>query len=311
MNQISSGSGMSEPRDPLATQRAAGVSLGFNVVSTGAKLVAAVLTGSVSLFSEATHSATDVVASIIAYISIRAAAVPPDDDHPYGHGKIESLAGFGEAVLLLVIVVYVVIEAIHRLITGSELHQAEIGMVVMGISSFGSFMVGKYVGKVGKAYGSPALISNGQHLTIDFWTSIGVLAALATSHFTGWQQADAVFAIGLAAWIGVGSWRLTQEAYHQLIDRRLPDEELAQVKEILDSEDELLSYHRLRTRHSGTTHYVDVHVVVPIDMTLVDAHALADRVEKRIRVALAPAQVVLHVDPYDPMKANRSPSPIL
>ena len=291
-----------ESRDPLATQRAAGVSLAFNVLATTAKLVAAVLTGSVSLFSEATHSATDVVASVIAFVSIRAASVPPDEDHPYGHGKIESLAGFGEAVLLLVIVLYVLIEAVHRLFTGSDLKQAEIGMIVMGISSVTSLMVGRYVSSVGKKYGSPALLSNGKHLTIDFGTSVGVLAALATSHFTGWRQADSVFAIALALWLGFGSWRLTREAYEQLIDRRLPDEELALVKEILDSEPKLLSYHRLRTRHSGTTHYVDVHVVVPTDLSLVDAHSLADGVEKRIRVALAPAQVVIHVDPFDPAK---------
>src|SRR5690242_6322741 len=106
--------------DERDKRRAATASLGYNTTLTVVKLIAAIITGSVSLLSEAIHSATDIVASGIAFISVRAAAAPPDEEHPYGHGKIESIAGFGESLLLLLIVVYIVIQSVHRLLIGAK-----------------------------------------------------------------------------------------------------------------------------------------------------------------------------------------------
>src|SRR5687768_12696249 len=184
---------MVEPASPdRLKSKAATASLIFNLASTVAKIVAAVLSGSVSLFSEAIHSATDVVSSTIALLGVRAAAVPPDEEHPYGHGKIESLAGFGESILLFLIVIYVVIESIQRLVIGSEIRSVDVGLAVMLISTLGSLVVSRYVLSVAKRTRSLALYSNGQHLVADFWTSVGVLIALALTRFAGWQQADAV-----------------------------------------------------------------------------------------------------------------------
>jgi cation diffusion facilitator family transporter len=292
------------PKTELLKRQAASVSLAYNIVLTLLKVAAAVVTGSVSLLSEAVHSATDVVASLIAFLSVRAAAAPPDEDHPYGHGKIESLAGFGESILLLLIVLYVVFEAVQRLLNGSEVQALDVGIWVMGFSTLSSFAVGRFVSRVGRETGSMALCSNGQHLMIDFWTSLGVLVALTTTKLTGWREADSVFAIGLGAWLAFGAWRLIHEAYHQLIDRRITDEELARIHSVLRADPDLISYHRLRTRHSGNLHYVDVHVVVPREWSVVQAHDLADHLEKQIAEAVPPAQVVIHVDPFDPAKAR-------
>jgi cation diffusion facilitator family transporter len=283
-------------------RRAAAVSLIYNVTLTVLKLIAAAVTGSVSLLSEGVHSATDVVASTFALLSIRAASVPPDEDHPYGHGKIESVASFGEAVLLLGIVAYIVFEAVQRLVRGAAVQSLHIGLVVMAVSSISSLAVARYVCAVGRRTDSLALRSNGQHLMVDFWTSVGVLIALGVTRLTGWEQADAFFALLLAAWIAFGAWKMVGESFDQLVDRALPPEEMKAIVAILDAERGCLSWHKLRARHSGSTHYVDVHVVVPRDWSVVQAHDLADRLEKTIEARLAPAVAVIHVDPFDPHK---------
>ncbi|MFI5384656.1 MAG: cation diffusion facilitator family transporter [Fimbriimonadales bacterium] len=286
-------------------RRAAGASLGFNLLSTAFKLVAAVLTGSVALLSEAVHSMTDVVASTIAFVSVKAAALPPDEEHPYGHGKIESLAGFGESVLLLMIVVYIVVESVERLLRHAGVEQVNFGMAVMGASAVGSVVVGIYVTGVGRRTGSLALQSNGQHLRVDAVTSVGVLIALAVTAITGWKQADAVVAILLAGWIGFSAWMLAKLAFDQLIDRRLPDAEVTTIKGIVAKHDGILSCHRLRSRLSGVERFIEMHIVVPNQLTVVEAHELADDLEKQISDELAPAHVVIHVDPYDESKAER------
>jgi cation diffusion facilitator family transporter len=268
------------------------------------KLVAAALTGSVSLLSEGVHSATDVVASFIAFLSIKAASVPPDEEHPYGHGKIESLAGLGESVLLLLIVVYIVFEAAQRLATGAQVQNLDIGLWVMAFSSLSSLAVGAYVRRVGVATQSVALRSNGQHLMVDFWTSVGVLVALFITQVTGWKEADAIVAIALACWIALGAVMMSREAIDQLIDRKIPADEVARIEQILNEAEGCISWHKLRTRHSGHVHYIDVHIVVPSDWSVVQAHDLADSVEKRIQRELAPAHAVIHVDPYDPSKSG-------
>ena len=178
------------------------VALAFNVIGAGVKLAGAVLSGSVSLLSEATHSATDVLASTISFFGVRAASVPPDEEHPYGHGKIESLAGFGESILLIVIVAYVVWEAIQRLASGPGVVRLDVALVIMSAMMVGSFAVSRYVGAVGRRTRSLVLQSNSQHLMSDVYTSAGVVVALGLMRFAGWMQADAIIAIALAAWIG-------------------------------------------------------------------------------------------------------------
>jgi len=279
------------------------VSLAANTCLTLLKIVAAILTGSMSLISESIHSATDVAVSLVTFLSIRAASVPPDEEHPYGHGKIESLAGFGESIFLMFMVVYIVNESIGRLLHGAGVQHLELGIWIMGFSALTSLLVGPYIRRIAIKTESMALKSNGRHQIIDFVTSSGVLLALAVTKFTGWRHADAWFAILLGLWIAYSALQMGKEAVQQLIDRRVSDDEIDRIHQTLRAEPDLISYHRLRTRHSGHVHYIDVHVVVPNEWSVIQAHALADRLEKAMEEALRPAQAVVHVDPYDPMKA--------
>jgi cation diffusion facilitator family transporter len=156
---------------------------------------------------------------------------------------------------------------------------------------------------VAKRTNSLALKSNGQHLTADFVTSLGVLVALAATQLTGWSWVDPVMAIVIALWMAYGAVHLAGEAFHHLIDRRLSDEELDHIEAILLAHPEVLGHHRLRSRLSGNMRYIDMHIVVPNDWTLIQAHHVADELEKQIAHELTPAQVVIHVDPYDAGKA--------
>jgi cation diffusion facilitator family transporter len=296
---------MTDRADSL-NQRAAAMSLGLNAILTALKFLTAVLTGSVSLLSEAFHSGTDVAASLVAYVSIRAASAPPDDDHPFGHGKIENLAGFGEGMLLLGVVAFIVIQAIANLIRGNHPEKLDLGLIAMSVSAGCAFVLGRYLLSVAKKTDSVALKSNGRHMMLDFWTSIGVLVALGIQKVTGFQQADSILAICLGLWLGFNAWKLVCEAFDQLIDHRVPDEEVAVIDRILCSDPDLISYHRLRTRHSGNEHLIDLHAVVPNDWSVVRAHSLADHLERQIAEALPPAQVVIHIDPFDPTKASHT-----
>lgn len=291
-----------------AKRRATSLSLAYNVLFTIGKLGAALATGSMSLLSEALHSATDVVASALAYVGVRVGAVPPDERHPYGHGKVETLAGFGESILLFLMVLYLIGEGVHRLIVGSTLDSIEVGLAVMALSTLSSLLVGRYVLAVGRQTQSLVLLSNGQHLMVDFWTSLGVLFALGLIRLTGWNALDSLLAIGIAIWLLRGAWRLASHAFHDLIDQSLPPDEIMRIDAILCAEPSVISYHNLRTRRSGSMRYIDLHVVVPADWSLQEAHAVADRLEKQIAQELAPAQVVIHVDPYDPSRASHQPA---
>ena len=280
-------------------RRAAIVAVSVNGGLTALKFVFAAITGSVSLLSDALHSATDVVASSLALLAVRASAVPPDDEHPYGHGKVENLAGFGEGILLLGIMTFIAAQAVFNLFHKSHPHHLEFGVGAMAASATLSLGLGAFLLRVAKSTGSMALESNGKHMLLDFWTSSAVLVALVIQKTTNFEQADSVLALGMSVWMGRSAWIMVREAYEQLIDRRVTDDEIETIHRILNSDADVLSFHHLRTRHSGTMHYVEVHVVVSSDWSVVQAHELADHLEKGIESALAPAQAVIHIDPYD------------
>lgn len=295
-----------DPARERAKRIASGLSLAFNLISSVAKFAVAFATGSVSVLSEAVHSSTDVIAAGLAAYGVRAASVPPDEDHPYGHGKIEALGGFGESILLFLAVGYVVFEAVHRILVPAPVERLELALALIAASTVGAALVGAHVLRVARRTGSLALQGNGQHLMVDAVTSGGVLVGLGVTMVTEAGWADPVVALVLAVWMLNGAWKLARESTQQLIDRRLPLDELELIESIVVEEQAVLGHHRLRTRRSGEVRFVDMHIVVPREWELLEAHEAADRIERRIEDQLAPAHVVVHVDPYDPKKERRA-----
>jgi cation diffusion facilitator family transporter len=284
---------------------AAAISIGTNVALTSLKLAAAVITGSVSLLSESVHSLVDMLASIVVMFSVRAAAAPPDEEHPYGHAKIESITGLGEGLLLAVLGCGIVYDAARHLASKANLREPMVGIVVLFIAGLASRAAGTWVTHAGKRYSSPALVANGTHLLSDFWTSVSVLASLILVKVTGLDWIDPVVAFGLAAFLIVAGFKSASGAFQQLIDRRLPDEDLVTIRSLVSNAEGVISMHRLRTRLSGEVRYIDFHVVVPATWSVVQAHDLVDWIEDRLEEKLAPTVIVIHVDPFDPAKAGR------
>ncbi len=278
-------------------QGAARLSLGYNCFQTALKLLAAFLTGSVSLLSEGLHSLSDVLSSFVSFVSIRAAAAPPDEEHPYGHGKIDTLAGLSEAIVLFLFSIYTAIISALKFFHKPEIEKIDVGLgIIIACTMLGGLIYNR-INQAAKASQSFALKSNSQHLLVDLVTSVGVLLALIVTKFTGWHYADPVFGLGLSMWLSYSSVKMIHQAFNEVIDKQIEPAELERIKAILAEESGILSYHKLRTRHSGDMHYVEVHVVVPRTWTVVEGHDVADRVEKAIQQELEPCICLVHVDP--------------
>ncbi len=277
---------------------AARFSIYSNSLLTVAKLIVGVFTGSVSVLSEAAHSATDLAASWIAYFSVRISDLPADEDHPYGHGKAESLSSMAEALLIFGAAAFIIFEAVHKLISREPPHRVDLGLIVMGVSVVANTLVARYLFRIAKKTDSLALEADAEHLRTDVYTSIGVVVGLALVHFTKLSWIDPVVAIGVALLILHTAWRLTRGSLDPLMDTQLPQEDTDAVRTVLDDEPRVLGYHKLRTRKSGSARYVDAHVLMDDHMSLLDAHDLTEELEDRIREMLPNAEITLHTEPY-------------
>lgn len=290
-----------------AKTRAALVSVASNSVLVILKLVTGIFSGSVSIISEAIHSANDLLASIIAFFSVRISDRPADHEHPFGHGKAESISGVVEAALIVFAALWIVVEAIKRILHGGEVRHLGWGTAVMVTSVAVNTIVARYLFKVAKKEDSVALEAAAQHLSADVYTSLGVAIGLVLVWITDWHIIDPIVAILVAILIGSIGWKLTVRAGKHLMDSSLPESEVAEIEKIVKSETRVVSWHRMRTRKSGSQRHIDFHIVMPAGATLVEAHQIADELEKLIAQLFVRANVVIHVDPYDVAKeAKRS-----
>ncbi|HET6644134.1 MAG TPA: cation diffusion facilitator family transporter [Fimbriimonadales bacterium] len=283
---------------------AAAVSLATNLALMIAKGVVALISGSVSVLSEALHSIGDVIASAIAYFGVRVSDRPADPEHPYGHGNAESLAGLAESVLLVGAGVYVGIESIHRF-RDPEPIQADVAIVVIAATAVVNILISRYLTKAARETDSRALEADAAHLTADFVTSLGVLAALVLVRTTGLLVFDPLIALGLSIWIIVMGGRIALSVMQQLMDARLPAEEVSIIEGVFRAHKEVLGWHQLRTRKSGSRRHIDGHIMLRDELSLVEAHEITEEVEDKIRAELPNVSISLHMEPYTREKAHR------
>lgn len=281
---------------------AAAVSVVSNSTLVVLKLVVGFLSGSVSIIAEGIHSANDLIAALIAFVSVRISELPPDREHPYGHGKAESISAAAEAILIVGAALWIVVEAVRKILEPEPVEHLGLGTAVMGVSVVLNTLVSRYLFRVAREEDSPALEADAHHLATDVYTSLGVVVGLVITWLTDWHIIDPLVAIGVAILILRIGLSLTLKSLHHLMDAQLPVAEVSRIEDILNGEARIHSWHNLRTRKSGSTRHIDLHIVFRNDATLLEAHEVADELEKRIAEELAPAQVVIHVDPYDPTK---------
>jgi cation diffusion facilitator family transporter len=278
---------------------AAGLSILSNCMLVAAKLLVGILSGSVSVLSEAIHSATDLVASLIAFFSVRASDTPPDAEHPYGHGKIEGVSGLVEALLIFIAAFYIIYEAIIKLLSrGGEPQLLNAGLVVMAVSAATNFFLSRHLRRVARETDSLALEADGEHIQTDVLTSVGVFIGLALARITHRGWFDPIAGLAVALLILHTAYRLTRHSMKPLLDARLPAEEEQRIKNILNNDSRVLGYHKLRTRKSGSQRHADVHVLIDDDSTLVEAHNLTEELEDGIRTVLPDTYINIHIEPY-------------
>lgn len=287
--------------------RVALLSVISNTFLTVSKLVVGLISGSVSILSEGLHSAMDLIAACIALFAVKQSSRPADERHAYGHGKFENISGTIEALLIFVAVVFIVVESLRKILAhfageGSVVGELalSLGLIVMACSALINVFVSYRLMKVAKKTDSVALEADALHLRTDVYTSAGVFAALLIIRFTGWYILDPIIALIVAAMISKAAFDLLKKAFYPLIDVSLPKSEQEIITEALASHsDEFLEFHDLRTRKAGAERYVDLHLVVPKDMSVSKVHALCDEVEKDINSKLKGTQVLIHAEPCD------------
>jgi cation diffusion facilitator family transporter len=285
--------------------RAAAISIASNTVLIALKVVAGVITGSVAILTEAAHSAIDLLASIIAYFSLRKAAEPADASHPYGHAKLENLAAAIEGMLILVGAGVIVYESIHRLIVGAHVDSLGFGIAVIGFSAIANFGVSRFLYREARATDSPALAGDAAHLHTDAWTSVGVLVGLSLVAITGIDALDSITALVVATAIVAAGVRLVTSSSRILVDEALPAEELDMVREVIRAHEgtEVLGFHALRARRGGSRRYIDMHVQFRAGTTLERAHELAHQLQSEIRERLGrSADVLIHLEPESALR---------
>ena len=280
--------------------RAARVSVYSNSFLVISKLTVGLIISSISVISEAIHSATDLLAAIIAKYSVGKSTKPPDGTHKFGHGKFESFSSAVEALLILLAAGIIIYGSITRLISPLEIEIIEAGIAVMAFGAILNFFVSRYLMRVAKEYESLALEADALHLRTDVWTSIGVLIGLVAVRITGIYQLDPVIAILIAGLIIFAAVRLSRRSAYELLDRSLSHEEEMLVNScIWRIAGDMVSYHQLRTRRAGRERFIDFHLVVPKNLPVERAHSICDEIEKALSGILPGANTAIHVEPCD------------
>ena len=260
------------------------------------KVVVGILSGSVSIISEAIHSSMDLVAALIAFFSVRVSDNPPDSKHPYGHGKVENISGVIEAVLIFVAAALIIIEAIKKLMGAEiELDNLWLGSLVMAISAGVNIIVSRKLYKVARETKSVALEADALHLKTDVYTSAGVAVGLLLILITDIKWLDPVVAILVALFIIKESYELLRRAFWPLLDSAWGEDEVESLERKLN--DMEVNYHELRTRMSGNYRFIDIHVELPKEESVEDAHKYCDQIEDELMASYDNLNVTIHIEP--------------
>jgi cation diffusion facilitator family transporter len=276
--------------------RVAGISVFAAVFLTGIKLVVGILTGSLGLISEALHSGLDLIAAVITFISVRISDNPPDKRHNFGHGKIENSSAFFETILLFITCIWIIYEALHRLITGDTNIEVNAWSYIVVITSIVvDFGRSRALSRVAKKYNSQALEADALHFSTDIWSSAVVLLGLICANF-GFFFADSVAALIVAFIVIVISYRLGKRSIEVLLDYA-PRDKLNKIEFVLKTFPEIDSFHSLKVRIAGADTFVTVTVTLNPHLKLNQAHEICDKVEREICKVVDRCDVFVHVEP--------------
>lgn len=279
-------------------KRVALISVFAAIFLTGFKLTIGILTGSLGILSEALHSGLDLIAAVITFFSVRVSDKPADREHNFGHGKIENFSAFIETILLVITCVWIIYEAVGRLVSGKTHIEVTIWSYIVVISSILIDITrSRALSKVARKYNSQALEADALHFSTDIWSSVVVLVGLICADF-GLFFADSIAALFVAIIVLYVSYRLGKRAVEVLLDKAPPDI-TSKVERILGTYNEVMQFHSLKIRTSGADTFIKFNIHLSPASNLKDAHALCDRIENELRAAIPRSEIYIHAEPQD------------
>ena len=261
-----------------------------------AKTVAWLLTGSVSVMASLVDSVMDAGASLINLFAVRYSLMPADDEHRFGHGKAEALAGLGQATFIAGSAVFLVLHAFDRLLHPQPLAQIGVGLAVMLFAILATVVLLWIQHYVIKRTNSTAIRADALHYATDLATNSATVLALLLAQL-GWSGLDPLFALGIAAYILYSAYHIAWEASQLLLDRELSAQEREQIESIAQSTPRVIGLHGLRTRQSGQTKVIQLHLELDDDLSLADAHRISLAVDEALRARFPAADITIHQDP--------------
>ena len=290
------------------TQKAALLSAGVGLAVTALKFYAAAATGSLALYSDALESIINVVAAVGAFVALRVAARPADEDHPYGHHKAEFFSAVIEGALIVVAALLILRDAYFGLLAPKPLDAPVLGLAI----NFGASIINAVwafaLMRWGRVWRSPALIADARHVFADVVTSCGVLAGVSAVLATGYPVLDPAVAGLVALHILWSGFQMVRESVDGLMDRAASPELIAEIRTLISKHGEgALEAHDVRTRSAGQATFIDFHLVVPGTMTVEDSHSICDRLESALETTITGAVVTIHVEPAAEAKAHGLP----
>ncbi len=289
--------GVAVPRTDL--RRYAWLSVAAAVVTMAVKGAAWQMTGSVGLLSDALESVVNLGAAFLALLRVTIAARPPDDDHLYGHDKVEYLAAAAEGVLVLAAALTIGWAAVQRLMHPASIDQPLVGAAISGAASLVNLGVARVLRRAGTAHRSPTLVADAHHLMSDVWSSLGVVVGIVLVGATGWTWLDPLLGLAVAIVIVRTGMRLVFGAAGGLMDRAFDPDDRCTVERILNAHRAAagIDFHALRTRQAGARRFMSVHVLVPPEWTVKQAHDEVERIEADLRAAVPGLTVLTHLEP--------------
>lgn len=280
--------------------RVAKLSVYSNTTLVALKFVVGGFMGSVAVISEGIHSGIDLVAALIARYSVKKSAEPADREHRYGHGKFENLSGMIEGSLIFIAAAIIIYEAADKFFHPKDLDIVYVGMAIMGFSAVLNYFVSRTLSKVAKKTDSLALEADAYHLKTDVWTSAGVFVALALIQITGFDYFDPAVAMIVAAFIIHAAYDITTRSTEGLLDKSLPEAEIKLIERVIkDHGGNVLNFHKLRARKMGSERQIDLHLIVPMNLSIKAGHDLVEDIEKDVRKELPKSIIVVHIEPCD------------
>ncbi|WP_145980701.1 cation diffusion facilitator family transporter [Magnetospirillum sp. ME-1] len=297
---------MSTPADHGRLMRLATyASTGTAALLIAVKLAAWVATGSVALLSTLIDSTLDLAASALNLMAVRHALVPADDDHRFGHGKAEALAGLGQAAFVVGSGAFLLAEAGNRMVHPQPISHGEWGIAVMVFSIVATLALVWFQRMVTKRTNSLAISADSLHYTGDLLINASVIVSLLLAAGTGWPLADPLFAIGIAGWLMINAWQIFRLSLDTLMDKELPEADRERIRAIVAGHPGVQDHHDLRTRTSGRQGFIQFHLELPGELPLVEAHRISDDVERAILAEFPGFDVIIHEDPVG-VRENRT-----